>query len=267
LIVKIVNQSEDTSFAIFTKNMDSKKNTNWFKTWFDSPYYHLLYKHRDCDEAGLFINNLVKYFNPPPSSRFLDLACGKGRHSLFLNKKGFDVTGVDLSLESIKHASAFENERLHFYVHDMRKLFRTNYFDYVMNLFTSFGYFENDRDNQATISSAAKALKKDGFLIIDFFNAKKVIENLQPEQCFELEGIEFTIRKKFQNNFIIKQISFSDKGNKYVFEERVSALSLVDFERYFAASGLNIIHLWGNYYLEDFDINSSERLIIIGKKQ
>lgn len=247
--------------------MENTENTNWFKTWFDSPYYHILYKHRDCDEAEIFISNLIANFNPPPTSRFLDLACGKGRHSVFLNKKGFDVTGVDLSEESIKHASLFENDTLHFYVHDMRKLFRTNYFDYVLNLFTSFGYFENERDNQSTITSASKALKKNGILVIDFFNIKKVISNLRSEEIIEVEGIEFTIRKRLENNFIIKQIRFSHKGENYIFEERVKALSLSDFEKYFAACGLNIVHLWGDYNLGNFNIDNSDRLIIAGQKQ
>jgi SAM-dependent methyltransferase len=246
--------------------MTDKGHTNWFKTWFDSPYYHILYKHRDCDEAGIFINNLLHFFSPSPSSRFLDLACGKGRHSIFLNKKGYDVTGVDLSPESIKLASKCENEKLHFYVHDMRKLFRTNYFDYILNLFTSFGYFESDRDNQSTISSAAKALKKDGFFVIDFFNAQKIISNLKAEEIIDVESIKFIIRKKIQNDFIIKQISFSDKGKDFVFEERVKALSLEDFKKYFNASGLKIVHLWGDYSLNDFDPEHSDRLIIVGKK-
>jgi SAM-dependent methyltransferase len=247
--------------------MTGDENKNWFKTWFDSPYYHILYKHRDCDEAGLFINNLIGFFKPSSSSRFLDLACGKGRHSIFLNKKGFDVTGVDLSPESIKCASLSENEKLHFYVHDMRKLFRVNYFDYVLNLFTSFGYFESERDNQATITSAAKALKKNGILIIDFFNAEKVISNLKAEEIIETGGIRFTIRKKLENNFIVKGISFSDNGKDFFYEERVKALSLQDFEKYFASSGLKIVHLWGDYNLGDFNIDSSSRLIIAGQKQ
>jgi SAM-dependent methyltransferase len=247
--------------------MTEEENTKWFKTWFDSPYYHILYKHRDCDEAGIFIDNLLTFFNPPASSRFLDLACGKGRHSLFLNKKGYDVTGIDLSEESIKYASRFENDTLHFYVHDMRKLFRTNYFDYVLNLFTSFGYFENDRDDQSVIASASKALKNNGVLVIDFFNAKKVIANLKAEELIEVDNIRFTIRKKFENNFIIKQISFSDNGKDFIFEERVKTLSLQDFEKYFANNDLKIINLWGDYSLGNFNAESSDRLIIAGRKK
>ena len=119
--------------------MSEDKHTEWFESWFDSPYYHVLYKNRDFSEAELFIDKLIQLIEPTKASRVLDLACGKGRHSIYLNKKGFDVTGIDLSEKSIACAKTAENETLHFYMHDMRKLFRTNYFDVVLNLFTSFG--------------------------------------------------------------------------------------------------------------------------------
>ncbi|MFS8082300.1 MAG: class I SAM-dependent methyltransferase, partial [Ginsengibacter sp.] len=115
------------------------ENSPWFKEWFNSPYYHKLYFNRDKVEAADFINRLVGYLNPPADSKMLDMACGKGRHSIQLASKGFDVTGVDLSEDSILSAKKFENNHLHFFVHDMRLPFWINYFDYGFNFFTSFG--------------------------------------------------------------------------------------------------------------------------------
>lgn len=247
--------------------MDEKQHTKWFETWFDSPYYHLLYKHRDCEEADSFITKIVQSLHPKKDARFLDLACGKGRHSFFLNSKGFDVTGIDLSPQSIKYASQCENEHLHFYVHDMRKLFRTNYFDYVLNLFTSFGYFENPQDDNATINAVSKGLKPKGTFVLDFFNAEKTVCQLKKNEVIEVEGIQFTISKKMENGFIIKEISFSDKGKDYHFTERVKALKLADFEKYFQSNGLKIVHLWGNYQLEEFNVQNSDRLIIVATKE
>lgn len=246
--------------------MSGSKHTEWFESWFDSPYYHLLYKNRDFTEAELFIDNLIQLLQPANESRFLDLGCGKGRHSFYLNQKGFDVTGVDLSEESIRYAKQLENNKLHFYVHDMRKLFRTNYFDIIVNLFTSFGYFEHKRDDQSTFDSVCKGLKAEGIFVIDFMNSKKVISNLTSNETKIIEGIEFKISKKVENNSIIKQIEFTDKGKKYFFQERVKALMLPDFEKYIDANKLKIVHLRGNYNLEEFNEMSSDRLIIIAKK-
>lgn len=247
--------------------MSQIKHPEWFECWFDSPYYHVLYKNRDFTEAELFIDNLIQLLQPKKSDRFLDLGCGKGRHSIYLNKKGFDVTGIDLSEKSIASAKTSENETLHFYTHDMRKLFRTNYFDVVVNLFTSFGYFEQERDDYAVVNAACKALKPNGVFVLDFMNAKRICTTLSCQETKIVEGIEFKISKTFENNFIVKKIQFSDKGKEYHFEERVKALTLADFEKYFEANKLKIVHLRGNYKLEEFDEERSERLIIVARKK
>ncbi|MBL0328654.1 MAG: methyltransferase domain-containing protein [Bacteroidetes bacterium] len=246
--------------------MSEDKHTEWFESWFDSPYYHVLYKNRDFSEAELFIDKLIQLIEPAKASRVLDLACGKGRHSIYLNKKGFDVTGIDLSEKSIACAKTAENETLHFYMHDMRKLFRTNYFDVVLNLFTSFGYFEQERDDLATINAVYKSLKPNGIVVLDFMNSKKVIQNLSDRETKTIDGIDFKISKTFVNHFIIKKIEFSDKGKNYSFEERVKALTLADFEKYFEANKLKIVHLRGDYELSEFNESNSERLIIVAKK-
>src|SRR6478609_7587991 len=113
-------------------------NSNWFENWFDTDYYHLLYRHRDDDEAHEFIGALLAHLNPLPGQKALDLACGRGRHSVYLNSKNLDVTGVDLSKSSIAFAKKYENETLHFEVQDMRKSMGINKYDYIFNLFTSF---------------------------------------------------------------------------------------------------------------------------------
>jgi 2-polyprenyl-3-methyl-5-hydroxy-6-metoxy-1,4-benzoquinol methylase len=82
--------------------------SEWFRTWFDSPYYKILYSHRSEEEAALFIDNLLSFMDLPERSRVLDLACGRGRHSVYLNEKGFNVVGIDLSNNSISDAKKHE---------------------------------------------------------------------------------------------------------------------------------------------------------------
>ena len=119
-------------------------DSNWFETWFDSPYYHILYQNRNEKEASIFIDGLIQYLQPKTNQRFLDLACGKGRHALQISEKGFATMGVDLSANSIEFAQQFESKLLHFAVHDMREVIPAAEFDYILNLFTSFGYFEDN---------------------------------------------------------------------------------------------------------------------------
>lgn len=241
-----------------------KQNSNWYTSWFNSPYYHILYKDRDNSEAGLFMNNITNYLSLPDNAEILDLACGRGRHSVFLNSLGYDVTGVDLSEESIAYAKQFEKEKLHFKVHDMTIPYGST-FDAVFNLFTSFGYFDNPSDNITTLKAIQSNLNETGFAVIDFMNVDLVKDNLIAEELKIAEGIEFHIKRKFEDGFIIKSINFNEGGIDYVFKERVRAFSLSEFEVMFENLGLYLLDIFGDYHLNKFYKNRSERLIMIFK--
>ena len=238
--------------------------TSWFASWFDTKYYHILYKDRDYKEAQTFMDNLTHYLNLPEEAKILDLACGKGRHSVYLNSLGFDVTGADLSENSIKEASKHENEKLHFKVHDMRDVCDSKY-DAIFNLFTSFGYFENDADNLTTLKAIKHSLTEYGFACIDFMNVDYVIDNLVPEEVKKVENIDFHIKRYVKDNHIYKEIDFEDNGEKFHFTEKVQALRLADFEKMMEEADIYLLDIFGNYKLQPFYKNQSERLIMIFK--
>jgi len=239
---------------------------SWFAHWFDSPYYHTLYKHRDEKEAQAFIDNLVQHLQITKGSKLIDIACGKGRHATYFNSLGLNVVGVDLSTNSIASAKKNENETLQFSVHDMREIYQKNHFDVVTNLFTSFGYFDNEKDEQRALNAMATNLKSEGVLIIDFMNAEKVIANLVLKEQKIIDGITFNITRKTESNHIIKDIEILDKVVKQHFQEKVKALTLDDFSNFISTAGLKIIDIFGNYMLEGFDSIISDRLILICKK-
>ncbi|MCU0432665.1 MAG: methyltransferase domain-containing protein [Bacteroidia bacterium] len=241
--------------------------TVWYKGWFDSPYYHILYHKRNEQEAAQFITRLCQYLHPAAGSKVLDLACGKGRHSLVLHSLGLDVTGIDLSPSSIAAASASETERLEFFVHDMRRPFRIRYYDIVFNLFTSFGYFDSERDNRQVLESVHKGLKPGGTLVIDFFNALWVQGCLSVKSDYTetASGIEFKIHKQTDGKFIHKTIRFSDNGTEYNFREQVQLLKSDDFKK--LMHGLfEITAVFGNYELGPLEETTSPRLILIARK-
>ncbi|NEM96440.1 SAM-dependent methyltransferase [Pontibacter burrus] len=244
----------------------SIQEQEWFSTWFDSPYYHILYQHRDDLEAQQFMDKLLTYLHPKPHEKILDMPCGKGRHAVYLNQKGYDVTGLDLSEQSIAHAKQFENERLHFAEHDMREVYQPESFDFILNLFTSFGYFENETENVVALNAMAKALKHGGKLVIDFMNTDLTIANLVAEEVKIVEGIKFHIHRGVDNGFIVKTIRFTDKGQDYKFEERVRALRQEDFIEYFGMAQLRLAEVFGDYNLRPFNPASSERMIFVLKK-
>ncbi|TCK64761.1 methyltransferase family protein [Winogradskyella wandonensis] len=251
-------RSRETTFTM------TKTTEKWYASWFDTPYYHILYKDRDYKEAQTFMDNLTGYLNLPEHGKILDLACGKGRHSIYLNKLGYNVTGVDLSEQSIAYARQFENDSLKFDVHDMTKPYPET-FDAVFNLFTSFGYFEKDECNLQTIESIKAELNDTGFGVIDFMNSEYVIDNLVAEDTKTIDGITFLQQRKLEDGYIVKDISFTADGEDYQFQERVKAFTLKDFEVLFEKAGVHLLDVFGDYKLHKYHQKTSERLIMIFK--
>ena len=241
------------------------KTKEWFASWFDTSYYHSLYKNRDEEEAKKFIHNLAGKLNLKPNTEVLDLACGKGRHSITLNELGMNVTGVDLSANSIEIAKKAENKNLKFAVQDMRFPFENEKFEFVFNLFTSFGYFDSVEDNLKVIESVKQMLQPNGVFVIDFMNSEKVINTLVEKEVKREDDIDFHIERKYDGEHIFKHIKFSDKDESFHFTERVQALKQKDFEELLTKIGFTITNFFGNFNLDPFNSNHSDRLIIIAK--
>lgn len=248
----------------------------WFKNWFNTPYYHILYKDRDFLEAENFIMLLSKSLELKKGSKIIDLACGKGRHSIFLYKMGFDVLGLDLSEESISHNKKLAekygaSEKVSFKVHDMRNPILGNIteqkVDSVFSLFTSFGYFDNSEDDEKVFHSVKNILKKDGYFVLDFLNESFVKNNLKEENKIVKENITFKISKKIENQHVIKDIRFSDKGEDFHFFEKVKLHTEKEIEILANKQNFERIQLFGNYQLEPFDAETSPRCITIFKRK
>lgn len=239
---------------------------NWFAEWFDSPYYHLLYQHRDEEEAKQFIAALLNFLELPTGARLLDLACGKGRHALTMHQYGFEVVGADLSVNSIAEAQKQEKDCLKFVVHDMREVLPGAPFDAVFNLFTSFGYFDTMEENEKVLRAIHRMLKPAGLLIIDFLNLPFVLSNLVEEEEKQVGHLHFSIRRTYDGTQLYKSIQFSDQDMEHHHTERVQALRLTDFETLFQKTGFKLIHTFGDYHLNPYINKESDRLILIARK-
>ena len=240
----------------------------WFLDWFNSSYYYLLYQNRNEEEALAFISKMINYLHPAGGAYMLDVACGKGRHSKVLADMGFDVTGIDISLQAIDEAKKFEDENLHFYQHDMRLPFRINYYDYAFNLFTSFGYFRTQREHDNAIRTIAQSIRLQGVFVMDYLNVHFEEDHLERKNDKRVNGVRFLISKWHNDEHFFKQIQVEEKGValKHLFTERVAKFSLGDFTDMFAYQGLQIQEVFGDYQLGHYDIRKSPRMIVIAKK-
>jgi SAM-dependent methyltransferase len=240
----------------------------WYKNWFNSPYYHKLYFDRDEKEAEGFIEQLLAHLTPPVNSRMLDVACGKGRHSKFLSSKGYDVTGIDISGDSINYAKLYEHDNLHFYVHDMRLLFWVNYYDYAFNFFTSFGYFSTRREHDDAVRTIAGSLKENGILLFDYLNVHYVEDRLKHTEIKMIDETKYEINRWHNDTHFYKKIVVTDPQLEKPIEytEKVAKFSLGDFTEMLAFQHMQVTEVFGDYQLKPYDVRKTPRMIIAARK-
>jgi SAM-dependent methyltransferase len=240
----------------------------WYKDWFNSPFYHKLYFERDEQEARGFILKLLDHLKPPAGSFMLDVACGRGRHSKFLAAQGFDVTGIDISFDSICYAKTSEHEHLHFFQHDMRLPSWINYFDYAFNFFTSFGYFATSREHDDAMRTIVKSIKRGGTVLFDYLNVHYVEERLVHNEIKNIGDTQYEIHRWMDAHHFYKKIIVSDPSidHNYEYTEKVAKLSLGDFTDMLSFQGMQVTEVFGNYELGSYDVRRTPRMIIVANK-
>lgn len=240
----------------------------WFDIWFDTPYYHQLYFKRDEEEARAFIQRLIQYLQPASGATMLDVACGKGRHSLQLAELGFDVIGIDISTHSIAEANQFSQAQLQFFVHDMRQPFWINHFEFAFNFFTSFGYFDTRREHDAAIRTIAQSLKLHGIVVIDYLNVHYAEDHFTHQYDTKVDGYNFHITKWMDEQHFYKKIEVEhdDFTVPHIYSEKVAKFSLGDFTEMLAYQGVQIKKVFGDYNLQPYHLRHSPRMIMIAEK-
>ncbi len=242
---------------------------DWFKEWFSSDEYLELYKHRDGKDASKIIELILSSVNIPENARVLDSACGAGRHSIYLAERGFNVVGFDLSenlLKIAKENSAAKGLSIDYVRGDKRNIYFKEKFNLIVNLFTSFGYFESDKENFSFINNSQNFLLKESYFVIDYFNKNYLIENIESETTRNNGGKTLIEKRFIENDRVIKEIIIKEKNSSRKFVESVKLYEYQTIVEYLKKIGYNIIFMYGDYVGSSFDPNKSERLILICQK-
>lgn len=241
----------------------SKDSPNGLSSWFNTPYFHILYKEIYNQESQIFLETLTNYLNLPEQATILDLGCGRGQNAIYLNTIGYDVTGVDLLESNITYAKNFKKSGLKFDFQESKSY--NPQFDAVFNLFNNYGYINSAEEILNTIKAIKANLNDTGFGVIDFMNSAVVIENLVAEESKTIQQIDFKLKRFVENDYIVKDIMFEADGETHQYQECVKSFSLKDFESLFEQADTYLLDVFGDYKLNKFRPQTSERLVMIFK--
>lgn len=234
----------------------------WYKEWFGEEYLDL-YAHRDEGEADRHVEFVVSLFDRRPVA-ILDLACGAGRHTAALRRRGWRALGVDLSKTLL--AQAPDLPRV---AGDMRCLpFGDESFDWVLNFFTSFGYFELEAENRRVLSEVARILLPGGRFFVDLFNREHVLATLEPSETRTIGGRTVEIERWYDERSarVNKRIRLAGSADPpRTFVESVRAYTAAEVGEALEAAGFSVVDRFGSFSEKPFE-PTSPRLIFLARK-
>ncbi len=222
-------------------------NPEWYHIAFGE-LYPLIYPHRSDDAARQELDALLRWFPVPSGARILDVCCGAGRHLDALLSHGYDAWGLDLSGFLLHEAIKRPRLRHRLIRSDIRTLPFRSRFDIVMNLFSSFGYFHEEDDNQHALDAMVSVLKPHGRLVIDHIHRPYLERNLVPETRTERDGWRVTQHRSISGNYVIKQIEATQNHHPPVMiEERVRIYLPEEFHTMLQKAGCDSIQWWSGF--------------------
>jgi ubiquinone/menaquinone biosynthesis C-methylase UbiE len=245
----------------------------WFKRLYTKNFIEVVgFPPREQTELETkFIKQVLKL---PPNSKILDLCCGYGRHTYSLSREGdYKMTGVDLSDDYLKIAkSKFSAPNIDYFKGDMRNLSFKDYFDAVINLFTSFGFFESNHENEKVLQEINKTLKKNGLFLLDYENKFFFVFN----DVFKKERFW---KKVGDNRYYLCESSYDIINEREIFNAHlikngkveastgynIRLYSFPEIKSMLVRNGFEIKQVWGDYFSNPYSVKS-KRLIILSKK-
>jgi 2-polyprenyl-3-methyl-5-hydroxy-6-metoxy-1,4-benzoquinol methylase len=241
----------------------------WYKDWFSSKDYLDVYRHRNSEDTQRLVNLILSKVDLKLNAKVLDAACGAGRHAIKFAEKGFNVTAFDLSKTLLQigiDESRNRNVSIDFQNSDIRTFTSNFKFDLILSLFTSFGYFETDEENFIFPKNAYYMLNENGYYILDFLNKKFVEQNLVKESERKINEKEIVENRFIKNDRVVKRISIREDNENNEYIESVKLYSYDQLEEKFMSVGYNVVNVFGDYFGNPFNNESSERCIIFFQK-
>ena len=245
------------------------KRAEWWRDVFSRPTFLQLYERADLERARIQVDQMLALLELQPPAHVLDVCSGYGRHSLELARRGFAVTGVDISEMQVRQArqhAAATAGRPHFVVGDARALPVRGPCDAAINMFLSFGYFATDAESQAMLDQVGRVLRRGGRLLIDFWNREHEIRAFQPavldrrdDDILEIE--DWTFDPLAGRLSWVNTVIFPD-GRREAWTQSIRAFTAAEIKTMLSAAGFTLIGLYGSLDGEPYDMDSEAAVFV-----
>lgn len=243
----------------------------WYVSFFGDDYLRIYTPFLSASRTAQEVQGIIKLLALPPGSAVLDLCCGPGRHAIPLAQHGYRVMGIDLNPEFVQQARG-EAEALgleaRWQAGDMRHIQFDGEFDAILNIFTSFGYFEQEKDNQRVLQQIARALKPGGLFLLETIYQPRVIRTFSPHGIIRYsDGLIVLEERRFDlltsRNDVHISLLFPD-GQRKEYLQSIRVYTLTELIQMFTSAGLQMQAYYGN--LEGGALTLESRLVLLGKK-
>jgi len=244
-------------------------NPDWWRTWF-GPGYLELYDEALQERTPVEIDQLEHFLQLRPPLRILDLPCGQGRHAIELARRGYDLTGMDLSPYLLDVAKARAKEagvRVEWRLGDMRQAIGGDAFDVIINLFTSFGYFADEADDRLVMRAAASMLKPGGRFLLEVINGERIMARFEEREWFTVGQTAVMERRSLDTSARRMVVEWTVSSNSGT-EVNVHALRLYggrDLHEMLTAEGFERVELYGDWNSEPL-MPDSLRVLAVGTR-
>jgi SAM-dependent methyltransferase len=242
----------------------------WYEGFFERDWLDVIALKFPGERTQVEADFIVEKLELEPGARVLDLACGHGRHTIELARRGFRMTGLDLSPRSLdlaRAASAEAGVGVEWVQADMREP-PAGPFDAVMNLFTAFGYFEEEEENQRVLDAVARVLAPGGRFLIDVLNGPGLFGRYADRMWEEREGVLFLQEHAYDvlrgRNESVWTFLHPD-GSKQEIRHSVRVYAPHELARMLESAGLSIDGSWGDWEGGELT-RESRRLILRARK-
>jgi SAM-dependent methyltransferase len=243
----------------------------WYQEFAGADYLRIYSPFLPPERSAREVANIVKLLNLTPNSSILDLCCGQGRHTIPLAQQGYRMTGLDLNQFILQRAQVdaeTKGIKARWLQSDMRHIPFDNEFDAIINIFTSFGYLENEDEDLQVLRQVQQALKPGGLFLLETIYQVRVVRTFSPHGIIRYDDGLIVLEERRLNllesrNEIAITMLYPD-GQRKKYKQLIRIYTLTELRRMLKSVGIEVQAYYGD--LDGSALTVDSRLVIVGKK-